>query len=171
MKKLLIAACTVAAVGVMAAPAQAQVQFGVQANYAEDVDFGIGARGQFGLGEMLNAEGGLADLIGVVSFDYYFWDCSADCSYFEINGNALYPVEVEGSDLAPYVGGGLNIARASLDSGVTGVGDVSETDVGLNALGGLNFDLGGFAAFVEAKIEVGGGEQFVLTFGGLFGSD
>lgn len=162
MKKLLIAAATVAAIGVMAAPAHAQ--FGVQVNYADDFDFGVGARAQFGLGDMLAAEGGLGDLLGVVSFDYYFPDCGlADCTYWEINGNALYPLEIENSDLAPYVGGGLHIGRFDVD------GFGNDTEVGLNAVGGLNFDLGGFATFVEAKIELGGAEQFVLTFGGLFG--
>ena len=169
MKKLLIAASAALAVGVMAAPAQAQARFGVQANIADDADFGIGVRGQFGLGEALNAEGGLSDLIGVVSFDFYP-DCGpADCTYWEINGNALYPVRIEGSELAPYFGGGLNIAHISFDSGVVGADDVSDTDLGLNVLGGLNLDLGGLGTFVEAKIELGGGEQFVLTFGALFG--
>lgn len=169
MKKLFIAACTVLAVGVMAAPAQAQAQFGVQANFADDADFGIGVRGQFGLGEALNAEGGWRDLVGVVSFDFYP-DCGpADCTYWEINGNALYPFRVEGSELSPYVGGGLNIAHISFDSGVVGADDISDTDVGLNGVGGLIFDLGGIDAFVEGKFEIGGGEQFVLTFGALFG--
>ena len=168
MKKLLIAACTALAVGVMAAPAQAQAQFGVQANFADDADFGIGVRGQFGLGEALAVEGSLADLVGVVSFDFYP-DCGpADCTYWEINGNALYPVVLEDSELAPYFGGGLNIAHVSLDSDVVGA-DNSDTDLGFNVLGGLNLDLGGIATFVEVKKELGGGEQFVITFGALFG--
>ncbi|MFO7895279.1 MAG: outer membrane beta-barrel protein [Longimicrobiales bacterium] len=174
MKRLLIAAFAVLMAGALAQPAQAQVQFGAQANYADDFDFGIGARAQFDLGSMFELEGAMASLKGVVSGDFYFPDCGdLDCSYMEINGNALYPIEMEG-DLAPYVGGGLNIARFSADytdpfSGTTS--SSSDTDVGLNALGGANFDLGSMAAFAEAKIELGGGEQFVLTFGVLFGGD
>lgn len=164
MKKLLIAVCTVLAVGVMAIPAEAQVQFGPQLSYADDFDFGIGARAQFDLGSAVDEGGTFGDLRGVVSFDYFFPDCElGDCSYIEINGNALYPFDVEG-EVEPYVGAGVNIARVSVE-------DVSDTEVGLNALGGINFGLGPFMAFSEARIELSGGEQFVLTFGALFGGD
>lgn len=174
MKRLLIAAFAVLIASALAQPAQAQVQFGVQANYADDFDFGIGARAQFDLGSMLQLEGAMASLRGAVTGDFYFPDCGGvDCSYMEINGNALYPFEVEG-DLEPYAGGGLNIARFSTEftepvSGTTS--SSSDTDLGLNAIGGANFDLGSMAAFAEAKIEIGGGEQFVLTFGVLFGGN
>lgn len=161
MKRLITAVCMTLALAALAAPARAQVQFGVQANYADDADLGLGARGQFGLGP------GLADLLGVVSVDFFFPDCGlADCSYIEFNGNVLYPFAIEESNLSPYVGGGLNIAHASADyQGLSG----SNTDLGLNALGGLNFGIGALAAFAEARIELSGGEQFVITFGILFG--
>ena len=162
MKRLLTAVCTVLALAAMAGPAQAQVQFGPQASYADDFDFGVGARAQFGLGSMMEAEGGLADLVGIASFDFFFPDCGgADCSAFEVNANVVYPFVSEQS-FTPYAGGGLNIGRFS-------VSEVSDTEIGLNALGGLEFAIQELAAFVEARFELSGYEQFVLTFGVLFG--
>ena len=169
MKNCLVAVGILFSLGVMAAPAEAQVAFGVHANYASDFDLGVGARAQSSLGNFVDAESSLAALTGVLSFDYYFPDCGgADCSYLELNGNVQYPLEM-GENFAPYVGGGLNVARASVDLGEFGDGDASNTEIGLNALGGASFDLGGFDVFAEAKIELGGGEQFVLTFGTLLG--
>ena len=169
MKNCLVAAGVLFTLGFVAAPAQAQVAFGVHANYAEDFDLGVGARAQSSLGNFMDADSPLAALTGVVSFDYYFPDCGgADCSYLELNGNVQYPLDM-GENFAPYVGGGLNVARMSFDFGEFAGGDSSNTEIGLNALGGASFDLGGFDVFAEAKIELGGGEQFVLTFGTLLG--
>ena len=166
MRRLLSTVAFLAASGLVFAPQASAQQFGVHLNWADDVDLGIGARAMFDLGGLVSSsdDDPLANLKGVVSGDYFFWDCDPfDCTYFEINGNAIYPFELEDSDLQPYVGGGLNFASVDFE----GSGD---TDVGLNLLGGINFDLGGFAAFAEAKTEVGGGDQFVLTFGVLLGS-
>jgi opacity protein-like surface antigen len=174
MKKLLITACAVVVAATMAQPASAQVHFGGQLNYADDADLGIGVRGQFDLGSMLNLEGGLETVTGAVSFDYFFQDCDpADCTYFEINANGLYPIEMEGSDFAPYAGGGLNIARASVEftDAFGNTSSADDTEIGLNILGGANFAISGFDVFAEARLELGGGEQFVITFGTLFGGD
>ncbi|MFP4623087.1 MAG: hypothetical protein ACOCVZ_10255 [Gemmatimonadota bacterium] len=171
MKNLLIAAGVLVALGAVAEPAQAQVQFGVQANYADDFDFGIGARAQFALGPTLDPEGPLSELTGVVSFDYYFPDCGGlDCSYIEFNGNALYPIDI-GEGFAPYVGGGIHVGRVSVDFESEFADDTSDTEVGLNALGGATFGLGVLSAFAEAKLQLAGAEQFALTFGVLFGGD
>ena len=163
MKKWLIAAGVVAAAGFMADPAEAQ-QFGVKASYADDFDLGIGVLAQTALGDVidLDEDSPLSPVTGRVGFDWYFPDCGGDCSYFEINADGLYPLEF-GEGFAPYVGGGLNIARISFDFGGFGGGDVSNTEIGLNAIGGAMFDLGGFDVGAEAKIELGGGEQFVLA--------
>lgn len=162
MKKLLIAAGTALAVGVLPVPAEAQVQFGPQVNYADDSEFGVGARAQFALGSAFQDDSPLADLRGVVSFDLFFPDCDPlDCSYFEINGNAVYPFDIQ-SEVEPYVGAGLGFARSTVD-------DLSDSELGLNVLGGANFDLGTLAAFGEIRFELTGYEQVILTFGLLFG--
>lgn len=160
-----LAAAVVLALG--AQPADAQVRFGPQVSYADDFDLGVGARAEFGLGSLFGEDGALADLTGMLAFDYYFPDCGSgfgdfDCSYWEINANVHYPLDL-GEGIAPYVGGGLNFARFSVDvdSGFGSFG-ASSSDIGLNALGGIKFMAGSLAAGAEAKIELGGGEQFVI---------
>ena len=71
--------------------------------------------------------------------------------------------------LKPYVGGGLNIARVSVDLG--SFGSASDTEIGLNVLGGLKLNLSGLDAFTEARLSLGGGEQFAVMFGILFGGN
>jgi opacity protein-like surface antigen len=163
MKKLRIPFVILAVLAFSATGAEAQ-RFGAQLNWADDMDLGIGARLELPLN--IGAEGVLSYTYLIGSFDYFFPDCD-DCTYFEFNGNLAVPVNVE-SSLNPYVGAGLNMARFSVD--VAG-SDVSNTDLGLNLLGGLKFALGGVSSFGEARFELGGGEQFVLTFGILFGGN
>lgn len=156
------------AVLVMAFASSAQAQrFGAQLSWADDWDLGLGARLEFGLGSLLATEGPLSRAYGIASFDYFFPDCvgAIDCNYWEVNLNGAIPLVATNID--PYVGGGLNIARLSTDAGAGG--DFSDTDLGLNALAGLRFLLGTLSAFAEARIELGGGQQFVLTLGALFG--
>lgn len=61
----------------------------------------------------------------------------------------------------PYLGGGLNIARVE-------AGTLEDTELGVNIVGGSKFDAEGVTPFVEARVEIEGGEQFVLTGGFLF---
>lgn len=65
------------------------------------------------------------------------------------------------TSVAPYVGGGLNIAHSS--------NATSNTELGVNLLGGLRFGIGPVVkGFSEVRLELSGGEQFVVTFGVLF---
>ena len=157
MKKLLM----VAAVLLIAAPnaAQAQMGFGAQASWGSDADLGVGARLVMGLPNIRTG------LQGILSGDYFFIDCGgADCSWIELNANAAIPLAASG--LNPYVGGGLNVARISVD--VNGFGNSSATEIGLNVLGGLKFS-GSLSPFAEARLSLGGGEQFVITGGIMLG--
>jgi len=147
-----------------AAP-QRPVSFGVQASFGTETDFGIGGRVVFGLRSLFPT----TPLDAHVSFDYFFPDApaGADVTYWEVNGNVAYRIRTTSRTLAPYVGGGLSIAHASVD---VGTGSASDTDVGLNLLGGTTF---GAAAtkvkpFAEARVTLGGGEQFVITGGVRF---
>ena len=156
---------------VLAAPAYAEndIEFGAQLSWADDTDIGIGARAQLGTNEIVEQTRVAA------SFDWFFPDggTGVDFSYFEfnINGHYMLPIEAEAVDF--YAGGGINIARASIDydDDIPFIGgtSVSDTEIGLNLLGGVDFDinenLGGFG---ELRIELGGGEQFVLTGGVMF---
>jgi opacity protein-like surface antigen len=144
-------------------------QFAAELNWSSDYDFGIGARAIFPLASMFPR----TPLDGIVSFDYFFPSAPAGASahYWEINGDVAYRFTVpRSSSLAPYGGGGLNIAHAS-GSVTTPTGTVSNsvTKVGLNLLGGTTFKVrASVTPFLEARGEIGGGKTFVLTGGVRF---
>lgn len=154
-----------AALAISAGNVEAQ-RFGVQGNWGDDADFGIGARVELGLPNLFTTTGPLANTFLIGSFDYFFPDNDA-IDYWELNANLAIPLVASGID--PYVGAGLNVAHVSIDSDL--VDDASDTEIGLNLLGGLRIPMGGVATFVEGRFELGGGEQFVLTFGALLGGN
>lgn len=129
------------------------VQLGPQLSVADDYDLGVGARGAFNV-----ADPGGWEAMG--SFDVFFPDNDVDV--WELNGNLVYnfPVE-ETRTFFPYLGGGLNVNHVE-------AGGADDTQLGLNIVGGSKFDAEGLTPFVEARIEVEGGEQFVVTGGLLF---
>ncbi|HRX17407.1 MAG: hypothetical protein KC485_11105 [Gemmatimonadetes bacterium] len=168
--RTLLASAAVAAGLMFIAPAQASAQLGfvVQANYGDDVEFGVGGGVRFGLGSLTEKQG----IRGEATFDYYFpgggqefGTFSSDFDYWEINGNLLLDIKsVQGL----YVGAGVNYANFSYNFDGCGLFcdsfDASSSDIGLNALGGYEFP-GSKKLFVQAKIELGGGEQFVVSGG------
>ena len=105
------------------------------------IDFGIGARGTFGLPTTIPLE-----IIG--SVDYFFPESvpGASVTYWEANANIVYMFQIPASPIAPYAGGGLNLAYGSVDLGIPGV-DASSTLVGLNILGGAKFNRGPVTPF------------------------
>lgn len=141
--------------------AEAQgVQFGVAASYADSWDFGVGAFGKFHLADVSNRAIG-----GRIGFDYFFPGNNRKA--WSLNGDALLNIATNDASLKPYVGAGVGYRHFSYDSGfcgVTGV-DCSSSDVGLNLIGGLNFGKSKMMPFVEAKLEVGNGSQFVAKAG------
>jgi opacity protein-like surface antigen len=161
MRKLRCAVVAFSMLAISAGVAHGQ-RFGAQVNWADDADLGLGARVELPIA--LASEGALAGTFLIGSFDYFFPD---GYDYFEFNGNVGVPVSPQ-SALNPYVGAGLNMARASAEVDVPGV-DASNTELGLNALGGIRFGIGTLSSFAEARLELSGGEQLVLTFGILFG--
>jgi hypothetical protein len=157
MKRLLLGAFLA---GLLVAPsaASAQLDLGAQVNWAEDTDLGIGGRASLGLPILQSA----FELVG--SFDYFFPD-NAALDYWEINANVLHAIPLQGSPIGVYVGTGLNVAHASLDTeGING----SDTQIGLNLLGGLRWNGAPVMLFGEVRWELEGGEQFVLTGGAMF---
>lgn len=152
-----------------ATPASAQVGFVVQGNYGDDVDFGVGGGVNFGLGSLTTQHGIRAE----ATFDYYFpgdgvdFDgFDADFTYWELNANAMKDIP---SVPGLYVGAGVNYATFSYDYDCDGnpvceAFDFDSNDIGLNLLGGWNFS-GSKGPFVQAKFELGGGEQLVISGG------
>src|SRR5437667_1826928 len=136
-------------------------QFAAELNWSSDVDLGIGARGVFPLQSLFPK----TPLDGIVSFDYFFPSAPSGVSahYWEINGNVAYRFRVPArSSLAPYGGGGLNIAHASASAGTI---STSATKAGLNLLGGTTFKLTGsrLTPLRAARGALGGGKTFILT--------
>jgi hypothetical protein len=153
MRKVLFAVC-LAAFALTPRAAQAQIGLGPQASIAEDADFGLGARATFGLPAKIPLE-------IIASADYFFPE--EDVDYWELNGEVVWLIPVTAPTVDPYAGAGINIAHASIEGGE------SDTEVGLNLLGGLKLHVGPVTPFGEFRFELDGGEQFVVTFGVLFG--
>ena len=177
MKRFAILLAGLALVHLAPAKAEAQVSFGPYVAWADDVDLGVGGRVDVPLGNAFGVDSGPFQNIFLNSgVAYFFWDCDEgfdfdelDCSYFEINGNLAVPFTLEGSSIQPYAGSGLNVARFSVESGEGPFeGERDDTEVGLNILGGIFFPISDLRGFAEAKFELSGGEQFVLSGGILF---
>lgn len=162
----LLAAVALLALGATAADAQ---RFGAQISWGDKSDLGVGVRGEWDFSNKMTTQGAFSRAFIIGQFDYYFIECAsgASCTYLEINPSLAVPFTMTGSSLKPYAGAGLRIGYNSVSAG--GFSD-SNTDLGLNLLGGLKFGLGGMDAFSEARLGLGGDvEQFALSFGLLFG--
>jgi hypothetical protein len=177
MKRCAFILALLALVPLAPAEAEAQVSFGPYVAWADDIDLGVGGRVDVGLGNAFGADSGPFQNIFLNSgVTYFFWDCDEgfdfdeiDCSAFELNGNLAVPFTLEGSSIEPYGGAGINVARFSVSSGEGPFeGERDDTEVGLNILGGIFFPISDLRGFAEAKIELSGGEQFVLSGGILF---
>jgi opacity protein-like surface antigen len=119
-----------------------------------------------GLGARANITVPVENLKIVPSFDYFFPPSipGASTSYMERNGNAHYSFPLENNPkLLPYAGGGLDVGRVSASGG--GV-TVSETKVGLNLLGGVQFgSLGSLRPFAEMRYSTTYDGQFIIGGG------
>ncbi len=157
------------ALGSTPASAELPLSFGVQANYADDFDFGIGGRIVADTGEVVENSRAMA------SFDFYFPDGNgADVTFWEININAHYLFPLEDAPVGVYAGAGLHIYNVSVDLDLdTPFGDfggsADDSGAGLNILGGVDFTgVQSVTPFAELKLELGGAEQFIITGGVRF---
>ncbi|HWO89642.1 MAG TPA: hypothetical protein VNL98_10890 [Gemmatimonadales bacterium] len=155
---------------VAAVPTQAVAQgaarpfnIGGQVSFGGDSDLGIGVRYENQLNSLMPS---MPTLRAVGSFDFFFPGQGVD--WLEFNIGAVYGFSgMSGGAITPYAGGGLNIARVSVDLGT--LGSSSNTEVGLNLIGGARFRaMGSMTPYAEVRLELGGGEQFVITGGLLF---
>lgn len=163
MRKFVLVICAVAAIGIAAGEADAQVSFGAQAHWATETDLGIGARANI----VLPVE----NLTLVPSFDYFFPSSPGpgiSVKWMELSANAHYAFPLAGNNsILPYAGGGLNFVRASakVDFGAGLSDSGSETKTGLNLLGGIQFSsFGSFVPFAELRYGTAG-EQLLITGG------
>jgi hypothetical protein len=163
----MVAGAAVAAGLALATPATANAQIGfvVQGSYGTEAEaIGIGGGVNFGLGSLTAKHGIRAE----ATFDYFLVD--DPLKFWEINGNLLYDLK---SVKNLYLGAGVNYATVDVGGGLgdlcDAVGaDCSNSDVGLNVLGGFKLGTGKAAPFVQARFELGGGEQLVISGGFRF---
>ncbi len=89
-----------------------------------------------------------------------------DVTTIQLNFDAYYHFRIRGSEWRPYVGPGLGIAFYSWDA-PPGFPDHSDTEVGLNVVGGFTFPAGsGKLWFTELRLGVGDLPDFKIV-GGL----
>jgi len=157
MRRLLVAVCLAVFVLVPSA-GYAQLDMGGQLSWGDEFDLGLGAR------VVLRIPSERVPLEAIGTFDYFFPD-EDDLNYWELNTNVVYRIPVQVPMLTPYAGAGINIAHVSIDTDAV---DASDTEIGLNLLGGIKYDAGPFTSFGELRFELDGGEQFVLSLGVLF---
>ncbi|MDX1568749.1 MAG: hypothetical protein R3223_13160, partial [Longimicrobiales bacterium] len=99
----------------------------------------------------------LGEGIGFMGDFTYFFPDQDVVDYWELNGNLSWDIPVEDAPVAPFVLGGLNIARFS-----STISDASETELGLNLGGGIRLGAAALQPIIGAKFELNGGEGFVL---------
>ena len=156
MKRIFSALSVAAALVAFPAFAEAQATLGPQIAYHNDFDFGIGAALTVSADAIDPRVDFMADFV-------WFFPDPAGLNYFELNGNLLFDFVVEGSTVTPFALGGLNIASWSYDSGFgPGNGGGDNTELGLNLGGGIKFDLGTFRPMLGVRLEIEGGDGFVI---------
>ena len=149
-----------------AAPAGAQaprLSIITQASYAADREaFGVGGGLGFPIQESKVGDG----IRGQATFDWFFLDnlvsgpLATRPTYWEFNVNGTYELP---KTHGVYVGSGLNYTNYTVDGAV--YANAGGTELGLNVLGGLKLGRVRGAPFVQARYELGGGKQLVLTGG------
>ena len=170
-----------------------------QAQMESGSNFKIGPRATIALSDLSDAGADFAiggdvryDLSGDVdapiqlsgAFDFYFAediepegvDEEVSQTIFTVDLNAHYMIPTEAT-FSPYVGGGIGITSFSQDEvevdtpiGTQTFGGESDTDTGLNLVGGAEIETdGSLTPFVEGRLTVGGDlDRFGLTGGVLF---
>ena len=119
-------------------------------------DVGIGANGRVDIPDV--------PVNGDAAFTYFFADDPT--SVWTLDLNALYPFPLEEQTFLPYAGGGLALTNTSVE--IAGR-SASNTDVALNLVGGVEFDVGVISPFLEVNVGVGGDvDRFGLSGGLLF---
>lgn len=177
MKRLMLGAAVVGLSLVAAPAARAQVGVGVSAGLSMPTgDFGK----SFKSGYSVNGLIGFTMPMSPVGFrgevGYNAWDGKSGiangATATSLSGTANVVLQVPGMVPAkPYLIAGLGEHRMKVDAGT--LGSATETKLGWNVGGGLNFGLGTLATMVEARYVTvntsGGSTHYVpVTFGIMF---
>ncbi len=149
----------------LASSAQAQFEIGGGLIYGTDIEeLGISGRAAFRLTDNWRIQ---------PTFNYFFTEDvgSIKTSVWSLNADANYVFGVFGV-LKPYVLAGLNITTVRVkidDNSFLADNTESDTEVGVNLGGGLDFDLKKVIPFVEIKFVLSDFDQAVLAGGVKFG--
>lgn len=136
-----------------ALPARAQVGAGLKVGYGFDIE-------EILLGGELHVVTPVEDVTFVPNLEIYLRD---DPSILSFNGDFHYAPRVGAqSSIRPYVGLGLAITRVSRNNR-------SNTDAGINLIGGINFRTSGRTTpFIHLKLVEGDYDDLVLAGGVRF---
>lgn len=165
---------------ILAAPAAGQnrVNLGPLVTLGDDSHFGLGARAEMDLSDHLDIDHEFfRDVFGSATATYSFQDCrgGSGCGWFELGGNLNVPVSPRSADLVGYAGAGFHIVSAFREDSFVDYRQPptrsswrrrhSDTSVGLNLIGGLQFAVASTPGFVEGKLGLSGASQFLLSTG------
>jgi hypothetical protein len=132
--------------------ARAQISPGIHLARAADV-----AGGTYGAGGSLKLSFPLAPVEVMVAGDYFFPDCTADCSFW--GGSADVHFKMPFPVLTPYGAAGVVYRKYSL-------GGASTDHTGFGVGAGIDLGAVGFGAYAEARYEfVDPDDEFVLRLG------
>jgi len=164
------------------APAQAQMDGGGEFKVGPRVTIAVGdisdLGGGFALGGDLRYEFDGAPVMISGAFDFHFVEdftqstvvigpggvpqqqtTEVSRSVWTVDVNGLYTFPVGGA-VSPYAGAGLGITQSSS-------GDVSNTEIGLNLAGGVEFEAGPVRPFAQGQFTVGGDLTRIGITGGI----
>jgi len=158
MRKLALALVATAVLLALPSQVEAQLQVGPYAAFHDDADFGVGGFVAFPVPSLHE------DVAIVADFGIFFPD---RFDYWELNGNVQWSFPSDGGHFTPWVFAGINIANASIDTGIDIIDEIaSDTEIGLNLGGGATFGTGPVRPFGGVKLELREGSPFAL-FGGV----
>lgn len=177
MKRLMLGAAVVGLSLVAAPRAQAQVGVGVSAGLSMPTgDFGKSFKSGYSVNGLIGFTMPLSPIGFRGEVGYNAWDGKSGIAdgvkASSLSGTANVVLQVPGMIAAkPYLIAGLGEHRMKVDAGTLGNG--TETKLGWNVGGGLNFGLGTLATMIEARYTTvntsGGSTHYVpVTFGIMF---
>ncbi|MGI9628999.1 MAG: hypothetical protein ACR2QM_19365 [Longimicrobiales bacterium] len=133
-----------------------------QVSFGDEADLGFGVRAAF------EAPSFSPNIEVHLGFDLFFPDDppGVDIGYMEANANVIRYFRVSDTPtLLPYLGAGFNFGRTSQSQDGISFSSTSNTELGVNMLGGVRFNLSSYDPFLEVRLQLGGGEQAVATTG------
>ncbi len=159
MKRYITTAVLLIVLAAAAAPSKAQVAVDLGPRLGFDIggdieELFIGADARFTIADFPVDLG--------ATFDYYFTD--ENFTFYQISLNAYYDFVIEDVAFVPYAGAGLGISRVSLDAGPF---SSSDSDTGINLIGGARFNAGNVFPFAQVQLTIGDLDLFSIGGGVL----